>query len=285
MNIYPDFRKSYHHQGWIMLLLLFFGYIILYIINIMLPLEVSFPFQYPNLTSRIWSWTELLLGTGAILILILNRTGYSNNAFFRGIILGIISGTSHYAMNQSLTDGILTGILVLVCYLSALTMYQSGFKVSYLSFQESPEKIARLIFYGILVSIPFAGINLAYFYLNNGLESSPGLINAAFLACNPAISEEIIFRFFPVMLTLALLRNEPSEKLTLSAAICIGVIPHSLNHLPDLFISNPVGALIMCILTSLLFGLPMCLLQLFKGLPSACGFHWFVDMTRFLFGY
>jgi len=154
-----------------------------------------------------------------------------------------------------------------------------------ITFQESPSTITRLILFGIIISIPFASLNLVYFYLNTGLQPFIGGIYAGILACNPAISEEIIFRLFPVILVITLLRHECSERTALVAAVCIGVIPHSLNHLPDLFITNPVAAMSMCILTSLLFGLPLCLLQLYKGLPSACGFHWFVDMTRFLFGY
>jgi hypothetical protein len=285
MDFTPEFPNLNRYSGWAIFSLILIGYVILYIINIFLPLDFSFPFEYQNLTSRIWSWTELLLGVGAIMNLFINRAGFSTSGLIRGIILGIISGASHYGMNQSLTDGILTGLLVLVCYVSALTIFRTGHGVPVISFQESPVYILRLILFGIIISVPFACINLGYFYLNQGLLLSPGIIDAIFLACNPAISEEIIFRFFPVILTFALLRNESSDRRTLCAVIFIGVVPHSLNHLPELFVTNPIGAVIMCILTSLLFGLLMCLLQLYKGLPSACGFHWFVDMTRFLAGY
>lgn len=37
--------------------------------------------------------------------------------------------------------------------------------------------------------------------------------------------------------------------------------------------------------TSLLFGLPMALLQLRRNLETAIAFHWFIDWIRFLFGY
>jgi len=261
------------------------GYAGFYILNILLPLDLCFPFQFSNLTSRIWSWTELILGIVALYILAINRERVSRDEFCIGTILGVISGTSHYLMNQSLTDGFLTAILVMICYSSALLLIRSETGKTIITFQESPQTIGRLILLGIIISIPFAMLNLAYFYLNTGLQPFTGAIYAGILACNPAISEEIIFRLFPVILVIILLRHECSERTALGAAVCIGVIPHSLNHLPDLFITNPVAAMSMWILTSLLFGLPLCLLQLYKGLPSACGFHWFVDMTRFLFGY
>nr|WP_319539052.1 hypothetical protein [uncultured Methanospirillum sp.] len=285
MVFYPDISSLYQYRGRIVLLLMILGYTGLYILNILLPQDLCFPFQFSNLTSRIWSWTELVLGMLALIILAVNRHAVSKNEVCTGIILGIISGTSHYLMNQSLTNGFLTAILVVVCYSSALLLIRSRSERTIISFQESPGTIAWLILFGIIISIPFASLNLAFFYLNTGLQPFTGGISAGILACNPALSEEIIFRLFPVILVITLLRSECSERVALVAAVCIGVIPHSLNHLPDLFITNPVAAMSMWVLTSLLFGLPLCLLQLYKGLPSACGFHWFVDMTRFLFGY
>ncbi|PWR70871.1 hypothetical protein DK846_12835 [Methanospirillum lacunae] len=262
-----------------------FGYAGLYILNILLPLDWSFPFQYSNLTSRIWSLTELLLGIGAFIILAQSRFAIKNREFFTGLFLGTISGTSHYFMNDSLTDGVLTGILVLVCYTSAVLLIRTRSGKSIETFQQPPRSIAWLILFGIIISVPFATLNLTYFYFTSGLQPFSHVISAFILACNPALSEEIIFRLFPLILVFSLLRAKSSERWVCLTVVCIGVIPHSLNHLPDLFVSNPGMAISMAILTSVFFGLPLCLLQLYKGLPSACGFHWFVDMTRFLFGY
>ena len=41
----------------------------------------------------------------------------------------------------------------------------------------------------------------------------------------------------------------------------------------------------MLTMTSLLFGLPMALLQIKRDLASAIAFHWLIDFMRFLFGY
>jgi hypothetical protein len=67
--------------------------------------------------------------------------------------------------------------------------------------------------------------------------------------------------------------------------VALAVIPHSLLHLPDLFLENPGMALGLLAATSLLFGLPMAILQIRKNLESAIAFHWFIDFVRFLFGY
>ncbi len=63
------------------------------------------------------------------------------------------------------------------------------------------------------------------------------------------------------------------------------VIPHELLHYPDLFIESPGWAVVMSILGSVLFGLPMALLMKKKNLQMAIGMHWFIDFVRFFAGF
>jgi len=62
-------------------------------------------------------------------------------------------------------------------------------------------------------------------------------------------------------------------------------VPHSLNHLPDVFLHDPVTGFVLLTATSLLFGLPMALLQIKRSLETSIAFHWFINFTRFLFGF
>ena len=100
-----------------------------------------------------------------------------------------------------------------------------------------------------------------------------------------AIAEEIVFRFFVLALCLYQLGASPSRRLVTAATVTLAVVPHSLNHLPDLFLQNPLMGLVMLAATSLLFGLPMALLQLRRSLETAIAFHWLIDFVRFLFGF
>jgi hypothetical protein len=65
----------------------------------------------------------------------------------------------------------------------------------------------------------------------------------------------------------------------------LAVVPHSLNHLPDLFLENPLMGLAMLLATSLLFGSPMAVLQIKKNLEAGIAFHWLIDFARYLFGF
>jgi membrane protease YdiL (CAAX protease family) len=82
-----------------------------------------------------------------------------------------------------------------------------------------------------------------------------------------------------------LLKGSHSPRLALTAAVILAVVPHSLNHLPDLFLENATMGFAMLVATSLLFGLPMALLQIKKNLETAIAFHWLIDFMRFLFGF
>lgn len=63
--------------------------------------------------------------------------------------------------------------------------------------------------------------------------------------------------------------------------MCLAVVPHCLNHLPDRFLDQPVSGLVLLTATSHLFGLPMALLQLRRNLATVIAFHWFIDSIRF----
>jgi hypothetical protein len=138
---------------------------------------------------------------------------------------------------------------------------------------------------GILFALPLAALNNLYFYLNSGSVQFKPLLASALEALSPAIHEEIIFRFFILALVLYLLRYHLPDRRVTAVAVFLAVIPHSLNHLPELFLQNPLMGLVMLIATSLLFGLPMALLQIKKDLGSAIAFHWFIDFARFWFGF
>jgi hypothetical protein len=146
-------------------------------------------------------------------------------------------------------------------------------------------RIGRSLLIGIAAAVPLAIVNNLFFYLTSGTVRFRGALQSAFRALYPAISEEILFRFFVLALCLSLLRNVRSPRLALSAAVVLAVVPHSLNHLPDLFLENAAMGFAMLVATSLLFGLPMALLQIKRDLETAIAFHWLIDFVRFLFGF
>jgi hypothetical protein len=199
--------------------------------------------------------------------------------------LALLSALSHALHDPSVRGSLLEGGAVWLCFLGGVVLLRDGAVLSIPAFQPPATRLVRNIVLGIVVAIPLALINNLYFYATIGTLHMQDGWWSAFEALSPAIHEEIIFRFFVLAVCMELLRNSALPRLRLSAALFLAVVPHSLNHLPDVFLHDPVMGFVLLTATSLLFGLPMALLQITRSLETAIAFHWFIDFTRFLPGF
>lgn len=264
--------------GWLGISAIVVLYAALYTLNYWLPLENI------NYTSRIWNWSQTALSVGACVTLIFYWRSVTWRVVLLGLVLSALSAFSHWQHDQSLSWSLQEGLGVWVCFLAGAALFRDQ-KESVPALQPPLASLGKSVFFGMLVALPLAVINNLYFYMNEGRIQFQSLFTSAFAALSPAIHEEIIFRFFVLAFCLHLLKSSTARRWVMVLAVCISVIPHSLNHLPDLFLDNPVMGLFMLTVTSLLFGLPMALLQIKRNLESAIAFHWFIDFARFLFGF
>ncbi|HEY3272948.1 MAG TPA: CPBP family glutamic-type intramembrane protease [Methanocella sp.] len=138
---------------------------------------------------------------------------------------------------------------------------------------------------GVLLGVPFAALNVLLFVFARGEQiAQEDVLTAAILALNPAIMEEMAFRLLFLGLALVVLLKVLPRKFAIASAIFMAIVFHSAAHVPDLLTSNPPMALVMVVVTSLLFGLPMALLAYKKDIETAIGFHWIIDAVRFALG-
>ncbi len=257
---------------------IFLIYAALYAVNYLLPLENI------NLTSRIWNWSQTALTLAAILVIFLNWKQITLRTVLIGLALGIISAISHWQHDPYIFWCAQEGLGVLFCFTAGVLLFKNR-QVMVNAFDAPLSIQLKNAGIGILIALPLAVLNNLYFYLNSGSLKFKSLLASALEALSPAIHEEIIFRFFILALVLYLLRYHLPDRRVIVIATFLAVVPHSLNHLPELFQQNPVMGLVMLTATSLLFGLPMALLQIKKDLGSAIAFHWFIDFARFFFGF
>ncbi|MGD8902747.1 MAG: hypothetical protein PVH95_06710 [Anaerolineae bacterium] len=268
-----------HVAGWIGIGLMALLYAGLYASNLW------FPLSHGNYTMRIWNWSQLALAATALLALVLRRSFVKPRTLLIGLALGVLSGLSHSLKDPSVWSNALEGGIVWIGFMGGVALFQDLEASRVVAFQPPVVRTGRSLLIGIAAGIPLAVINNLFFYLTTGPVDFRGIFSSAFEALNPAISEEIIFRFFVLALCLNLLEGSHSPRLALTAAVILAVVPHSLNHLPDLFLENASMGLTMLVATSLLFGLPMALLQIKRNLETAIAFHWVIDFMRFLFGF
>jgi hypothetical protein len=265
--------------GWTGVFLVALTYVFLYGMNLWLPLGWS------NYTSRIWDWTQATLTLVALAVVIMKRQNLPVGLLLSGFALGTISAFSHSLHDPDVWGSLKEGFGVLVCFSGGAAIFRNLRQHVVLTFQGSWLQIGRSLLIGMALAIPLAAFNNFYFYMNSGSIQFTNWFYSAIEALSPAIHEEIIFRFFILALVYELLKELPPSRWITVAAVVLAVVPHSLNHLPDLFLQNPVMALVLLAATSLLFGLPMAMLQIRRNLESAIAFHWFIDFARFLFGF
>lgn len=265
--------------GWIGIGAVALLYGALYAANYWLPLTTS------NYTTRIWEWSQLAITLAACVTLVRKWHLVTPGSALLGLGLALLSALSHALHDPSVRGSLLEGGAVWLCFLGGVVLLRDGAVLSIPAFQPPAARLVRNIVLGIVVAIPLALINNLYFYATVGTLPMQDGWWSAFEALSPAIHEEIIFRFFVLAFCMELLRNSALPRLRLSAALFLAVVPHSLNHLPDVFLHDPVMGFVLLTATSLLFGLPMALLQIKRSLETAIAFHWFIDFTRFLLGF
>jgi hypothetical protein len=266
-------------SGWASVGLMALGFVALYLVNYLVPLAKS------NYTTRIWDWTELALTAVALVVLALQWRAIRARTIWLGGALGMLSGLSYLVDDSSLRGGATAGIAVWFTFMAGTVLFQNLKRHAIAAFRPPWTAMARSVGFGILLGIPLAALNNLFFYLQNGAPRFHNIFVSAAEALSPGIHEEAVFRYFILAICFSLLQESPRPRLVMIAAIVLAVVPHSLLHLPDLFLENPVMAVVMLVATSLLFGLPMALLQIKRSFESAVAFHWFIDFVRFWFGY
>ena len=266
-------------SGWASVGLMAFGFVALYLVNYLVPLAKS------NYTTRIWDWTELALTAFASVILASHWRAIRTRTMWIGGTLGLLSGLSYLVDDSSLRGAVTEGIAVWLTFLAGTVLLQNLKRHAIAAFRPPWTAMARSVGFGILLGIPLAALKNLFFYLQNGAPRLHNIFVSAAEAMSPGIHEEAVVRYFILAICFSLLKESPRPRLVMIAAIALAVVPHSLLHLPDLFLENPVMAVVMLVATSLLFGLPMALLQIKRSFEAAVAFHWFIDFVRFWFGY
>jgi len=96
--------------------------------------------------------------------------------------------------------------------------------------------------------------------------------------------EEVISRLALLGVLWLILRPFWPERQAVWLAAGLALLIHTYGHYSDLFVTQPIVALVMGALLGLLWGVPITLLALRRDLESAIGFHWVQDFARFIVG-
>lgn len=182
-------------------------------------------------------------------------------------------------------QALLRGLGTILATLGGLAIMRQGGPVQFHIADRNWKKASWGVLVGLTVGLPLAALNVFALQLT---QSHPiqwqNPIAALFDALQPAVVEEIIYRFMLWGLLWLILRNSlPTQSVWLAGLFAMLI--HNYSHFDELFVQAPLVALGMGAAMALLWGLPLLILARCRGLESAIAFHWLQDAARFLAGF
>ena len=182
-------------------------------------------------------------------------------------------------------EAIVRAAITIVTALGGLVIMRWGGPVQVqLALKQGRQALIGFIF-GAVVGMPLAVLNA---YANAWTQGKvfvwQSIPAAALDAFQPAIVEEVISRLALLGMLWLILRPFWPERQAVWLAAGFALLIHTYGHYSDLFVNQPLVALVMGALLGLLWGVPITLLALRRDLESAIGFHWVQDFARFIVG-
>lgn len=279
-NISSKTKGKDKREAYIFSAIAFIIFIIIYILSIKVTQSKNDGlFMY-----RAWMWTEYLIGIASFIVIAIKFKYIKAEFIFPAIVLTFISSVSLFNRSDIGTT-IKETIILFSSFVAACLLSKGNNNIKSSLVENNFKKATLSLVLGAFISIPLGIINFLYFKNTTGYLNWQNPITSAFLALQPGIAEEIVFRFFIMNVFITILSKYIDKKSTAAISVFLGVVPHSLCHFSELWIASPINAIVMLMVTSLLFGLPMAYLQYKRDLETAISFHWCIDFIRFLGGY
>lgn len=213
------------------------------------------------------------IGTG----LLVGATMYYATLFTPYVFFGVVQGN----FAQALVRGSCTSIAML----GGLVIMRQGGPVQVRLARGEYRKILMSLVMGLAIGAPLAILNVLALQLTQGQPiawQSP--LAPLSDALQPALVEEVIYRFAFLGLVWMLIRRSTSQPASWLAGM-LALFVHNFMHFDDLWLQAPLTALGMGLVMALVWGLPPTILALRRDLESAVAFHWIQDAARFLTGF
>lgn len=241
----------------------FIAYLIIFALNLAVPTTGSY-------TTRMWFFSQLFIMVLAMYTLIkegLPKGRVIAIALFLGVLAGLLNP--------------MAGIWTVVTFMASSRIFDRYnnripiFKSN--SLKDITISIGLALFIGTILG-----------YINLLLSNQPLNFQIKFInflhSLNPGIFEEVSFRLFMYAFCLYLLQGQVDSKKTRLWCYVLMTIPHVMVHLPDTLLSyGIVSFIISTVIFTVLYGIPLSLLQRKRDLASAMIVHGLIDFIRFSF--
>lgn len=271
------------------LILLIAGILAVFVIRTILAVNFEVP--------RFFDLSDALIVAGSVVILLREHSILKPVDWLLAAGLGVMIGVEMYfatlyspypffgIIHSNFGQAWIRGGFTFLAMLGGLAMMRQGGPVLFYAISHRVGRGGLGILFGLVVGLPLSILNIFALQFSEGKTVSwQSPLAAALDALQPAIVEEVIYRFALWGLLWMILRNSLSDKSVWISGL-LAMLIHNYSHFDDLFVQSPLIAIGIGFVMMIFWGLPPTLLAQQKGLESAIAFHWLQDVARFLTGF
>ncbi len=216
----------------------------------------------------------------AVALLFAWRTRLTTRAWIAGSVVAAAMLAVETVFRDNLLGGLVLGAVIAPQVMAGVVLLDASRLARVWLLEGRPWAAGRAFALGCLLAVPPTLMNVSGMRaeLASAGEASFQSAWMALYALQPALLEESWARLFLLPLLYVAFRSTTGSTTgrALLAALLLSVAVHGLAHAPQ-----SIASVTNALFTALVFGVPLALLFLRRGLESAIGYHFFIDLVRF----
>ena len=225
-------------------------------------------------------WLLAFSAVPAVGVLVARRTELAPRVWIAGAAVAAAMLAVETAFRDNLLGGLVLGAVIAPQVMAGVVLLASSQLARVWLLEGRLLAAGRAFALGCLLAVPPALMNVSGMTAEMASAAAASFQSAwmAFYAIQPALLEESWARLFLLPLLYVVFRSASGATTgrALLAALLVSVAVHGLAHAPQ-----SIASVTNALFTALVFGVPLALLFLRRGLESAIGYHFFIDLVRF----
>ena len=216
----------------------------------------------------------------AVGVLFARRTELAPRVWIAGAAVAAAMLAVEALFRENVLGGLVLGAVIAPQVMAGIVLLESSRLARVWLLEGRLLAAGRAFALGCLLAVPPALMNVSGMTAEMASAAEASFQGAwmALYAIQPALLEESWARLFLLPLLFVAFRSASGSTTgrALLAALLVSVAVHGLAHAPQ-----SIASVTNALFTALVFGVPLALLFLRRGLESAIGYHFFIDLVRF----
>lgn len=218
----------------------------------------------------------------AVAVLVARRSQLSPRTWLAGLVAAAAMLAIEALFRENVAGGLVLGAVIAPQVMAGAVLLESSRLARVWLLEGRLRAACRAFALGCLLALPPALLNVSGMTAEMASRAEASFEHAwmALYALQPALLEEAWARLFLLPLLYLVFRSASGATTgrALLFAVLLSVAAHGLAHAPQ-----SIATVTNALFSALVYGVPLALLFLRRGLESAIGYHFFIDAVRFAY--